>query len=47
MGYCGRCKKDIPDEDCSCGYCNGCINDMAEEDREEPDGGAYREHQWG
>jgi len=43
---CKQCKVVCPADTVNGGYCNGCCRDMAEEDKEEPDGGAYREHQW-
>lgn len=42
---CKRCKRPTEPKDIWQGYCHGCIYDMQQEDAEEPDGGAYREHQ--
>lgn len=42
---CSRCKIPFANKDLTQGFCVGCIKDMAELDKEEPDGGAYREHQ--
>lgn len=43
---CNRCKAVFSADAINAGYCAGCYRDMAEEDKEEPDGGAYREHQY-
>ncbi len=41
---CSRCHTAFALNDLTQGVCAGCRHDMA--DQEEPDGGAYREHQW-
>ncbi len=44
--HCSHCKSVFPADELNRGYCAGCLRDMAEADREEPNGGAYREHQY-
>ena len=46
MVRCKRCKKEVPEWALIVDICLTCAEELAEQDREEPDGGAYREHQW-
>lgn len=46
---CKRCTHDIANEDMAGDICIECLNEierMTQQDKDEPDGGAYREHQW-
>ncbi|KKN78852.1 hypothetical protein LCGC14_0346240 [marine sediment metagenome] len=41
---CKRCK--VKSEELIVGYCEDCTEVLTKADIDEPDGGAYREHQW-
>jgi hypothetical protein len=43
---CNKCKAVYNPVSGSLGYCLACNNAMTEQHRENPDGGAYNEHQW-